>query len=85
LPSALRASAALPTQIKSVNPYEESADTGLVAVDTRLRERWEREQALRAQARQMVPPKWHRDPRPEMRLVVDSFAEAMVRELKLVR
>jgi hypothetical protein len=56
-----------------------------VAVDTRLRDRWEREQALRAQARMMVPPKWQRDRRPEMRLVIDSFAEAMVRELKLVR
>jgi hypothetical protein len=57
----------------------------LVAVDTRLRDRWEREQALRARARELVPAKWHRDPRPEMRVVVDSFAEAMVRELKLVR
>ena len=57
----------------------------LVALDTRLRDRWEREQALRAQARLMVPPTWRRDPRPEMRVVVDSFAEAMVRELKLVR
>jgi hypothetical protein len=58
----------------------------LVAVDTRLRDRWEREQALRAQARRLVPEKWHRDARPEMRLVIDSFAEAMVRrELKLVR
>jgi hypothetical protein len=56
-----------------------------VAVDTRLRDRWEREQALRAQARKMLPQKWQRDPRPEMRVVVDSFAEAMVRELKLVR
>jgi hypothetical protein len=58
---------------------------GLVAVDTRLRDRWERERALREQAQKMVPAKWKRDPRPEMRLVIDSFAEAMVRELKLVR
>jgi hypothetical protein len=56
-----------------------------VAVDTRLKDRWEREQALRAQARRMVPPNWHRDPRPEMRSVCDAFAEAMVRELRLVR
>ena len=56
-----------------------------MAVDTRLRDRWEREQALRAQARKMLPQKWQRDPRPEMRVVVDSFAEAIVRELKLVR
>jgi hypothetical protein len=33
----------------------------------------------------MVPPAWNRDPRPEMRTVCETFAEAMVRELKLVR
>jgi hypothetical protein len=59
--------------------------TAFVAVDTRLRDRWEREQALQAQARRMVPQKWHRDPRPEMRSVCDTFAEAMVRELRLMR
>ena len=69
----------------SLNHWTGSADTPLVAVDTRLRDRWEREQALREQARKMVPQKWHRDRRPEMRVVIDSFAEAMVRELKLVR
>lgn len=69
----------------SLNRGTGFADTRGVAVDTRLRDRWERELALRAQARRLVPPKWHRDPRPEMHLVIDSFAEAMVRELKLVR
>jgi hypothetical protein len=69
----------------SLNPGTGVADTSLVAVDTRLRDRWEREQALRAQARRLVPPKWQRDPRPEMRLVVDAFAESMVRQLRVVR
>jgi hypothetical protein len=69
----------------SLNPGIDLADTPLVAVDTTLQDRWEREQALRAQARLLVPLKWQHDPRPEMRLVTDSFAEALVRELKLVR
>jgi hypothetical protein len=56
-----------------------------VAVDTTLQDRWERERALRVEARLMVPFKWQHDPRPEMRIVADSFAEALVRELKLVR
>ena len=69
----------------SLNPGIDPADTPPVAVDTTFQDRWERERALRVEARLMVPPKWHRDPRPEMRIVADSFAEALVRELKLVR
>jgi hypothetical protein len=69
----------------SLNPWTDLADTRRVAVDTTLQDRWERERALRVEARLMVPFRWQHDPRPEMRVVADSFAEALVRELKLVR
>jgi len=48
-------------------------------VEKRLVEQWLRQRAARERARSAVPASWLRDPRPEMRDVVDAYVEAMVR------
>ncbi|HEX4526991.1 MAG TPA: hypothetical protein VH108_09670 [Gaiellaceae bacterium] len=48
-----------------------------MAVDRRLLAHWEKQQLVRARARNNLPATWRNDPRPRMHAVTEQYVELL--------